>query len=41
MTVGEPATANLGVQETVVVVVFMVTNKLYPPAVAGFLRSPP
>jgi hypothetical protein len=36
----EPATADLGVQVTVVVVASIVTTRLYAPAVAGLLKSP-
>lgn len=41
MVVVEPATADFGVQETVVFEAFVVTTKLYAPAVAGLLESPP
>ena len=40
-TVDEPATADLGVQETFVFVTFVVTAKLYFPEDGKFLESPP
>ncbi len=40
MTVEEPATTDLGVQETVVFEVFTVTTKLYHPVVGELAESP-
>jgi hypothetical protein len=40
ITFDEPATTDFGLQETVVVVDFIVTIRLYAPAVAGLLESP-
>jgi len=41
MIVGEPATANLGMQETVVVVTFIFTARLAVPTALELLESPP
>jgi hypothetical protein len=41
MIVDEPATADIGLQETVVLVAFVVTIKLYVPADWKLLASPP
>jgi len=40
MTIDEPATADLGVQETAVLVAFIVTDRLYVPAHGELFESP-
>jgi hypothetical protein len=41
MVVDDPATADLGVQETVVFVTFVVTVRMCVPEDGEFLESPP